>query len=125
MTELDKQIGCLTKLITDLPKADCENCDMSEDYCLTCCYERRLAEHLIDHGVIVPPCKIGDTVYRITFAYGKWEIRERECIKLSWFKKHNGEICWVICSSKNDILGDSVFLTKEEAEAALKEREQK
>ncbi len=55
MTELDKQICYLTKLITDLPKADCENCDMSEDYCLTCCYERRLAEHLIDHGVIVIP----------------------------------------------------------------------
>lgn len=82
-----------------------------------------MADYLLANGVIVPPCKIGDTVYRITFAYGKWEIRERECIKLSWFKKHNGEIYWVISSSKNDILGDSVFLTKEEAEAAVKERE--
>lgn len=85
--------------------------------------EEKIADHLLEHGVIVPPCKIGDTVYRITCAYGKWEIRERECIRLSWFRKHDGEIYWVICSSKNDILGDSVFLTKEEAEAAVKERE--
>lgn len=83
-----------------------------------------VADYLLDNGVIVPPCKIGDTVYRITFAYGKWEIRARECIKLSWFKKHDGEIYWVICSSKDDILGDSVFLTEEEAREAIKEREQ-
>lgn len=40
-----------------------ENCKYAN---LERCYEERTADLLLEHGVIVPPCKIGDTVYRIT-----------------------------------------------------------
>lgn len=132
MTELDKQIGYLTKLITDLPKADCVNCDMSEDYCLTCCYERRLAEHLIDHGVIVPPVKIGDTVFIIdeyrnegkqvckTKVYGIQKYADAKTTQLTICVDDPWNPCAFECRNT-----DEVYLTKEEAEAALKEREQK
>ncbi len=30
------------------------------------CHEERMADLLLEHGVIALPCKVGDTVYRIT-----------------------------------------------------------
>lgn len=32
-------------------------------------YARELADHLLSNGIIVPPCKVGDTVYLIMAAY--------------------------------------------------------
>ena len=119
MTERDKQIGYLIKLITDLPKADCEACDMSEDFCLTCCYEYRLAEHLIAHGVIVPPCDIGDEIY---YVIGKDKIYKSVCCAFSHDAFDNLIIIDEFYGCHTE---ERVFLTYEEAEAAVKEREQK
>lgn len=78
----------------------------------------KIAERLIDDGAIVLPCKVGDTVYRICGTKKHRFVAERivVCIKIH----ENGFI--VITDGAENILGTSVFLTREEAEAALAER---
>ena len=68
------------------------------------------AEYLLEHGVIVPPCKVGDTVYSIEMhIVDKW-VKYKVCeIPFSLTLWENG---W-----------KDIFLTREEAERALKERE--
>lgn len=84
-----------------------------------------IADYLLENGVIVPPCKLGDTVWMLItcsstktiYQEGKRKqehhqhtyIRSVEMTKLNFFR--------VI----KDI-GDTVFLTKEEAEKALAEK---
>ena len=36
-------------------------------YCTSCeeCREEDIADHLLANGVIVPPCKVDDTIYRL------------------------------------------------------------
>ena len=109
-----------------------------------------LADYLIDNGVIVPPCKVGDKVYVIDdvfyldsykpyiYHYTK-EVLEFMVRSISvscnskgfWTKKIR------ICQVKNgkttdhqhninfDDIGKTVFLTREEAEKALKGAEGK
>lgn len=38
-----------------------ENCKYAN---LERCYEERTADLLLEHGVIAPPCKVGDTIYQ-------------------------------------------------------------
>lgn len=94
-----------------------------------------LADYLIEEGnVIVPPCKVGDTVYYISERYTECTAyRER-------YSEYSCSGCDVYCDSIkeryiveveiNNIhwifnmweeFGKTVFLTKEEAEKALKE----
>lgn len=68
------------------------------------------AEYLLEHGVIVPPCKVGDTVYSI-------EMR----IVDKWLKYKVCEIPFNLTLWENG--WEDIFLTREEAERALKERE--
>ena len=91
-----------------------------------CCMCRReaetIADYLIENGVIVPPCKVGDMVYifeRGSYiipicGQGKphWEIKIEKCS----FKY------WLLDNHK---FGVNMFFTREEAEKALKECEQK
>ena len=69
-----------------------------------------LADYLLEHGVIVPPCKVGDTVYSI-------EMR----IVDKWVKYKVCEIPFSLTLWENG--WEDIFLTREEAERALKERE--
>ena len=104
-------------------------------------YDEFHADHLLANGIIVPPCKVGDTVW-INYEYSKSIIQTcpvkvyayridtkknnmRICvegnIKISTYGGHyihyyNGTFKW-------DSVGKTVFLTKEEAEEKLKERE--
>jgi hypothetical protein len=78
-----------------------------------------IADHLIANGVIVPPCKVGDSIFRV----GNGEIWE-------WLIEHieiyEDEIGFVDDGENYftpDKIGKTVFLTKEEAEAKKKERE--
>ena len=93
-----------------------------------------IADYLLENGVIVPPCCIGDTVY---------EIREngKNPISGKRFDRCITTVQMLDCAAirkstlyakekryaKNDSvrLGKTVFLTREEAEKALEEREQK
>ncbi len=85
--------------------------------------DKSLAEYTADHifadGWIRLPCKVGDTLYYIPFGstVTKWEIRSIEIMQDD-IVFHCGRTFFL----KYDI-GKTVFLTKEEAENALKERE--
>ena len=87
-----------------------------------------VADYLLANGVIVPPCKVGDTVYFIYETYDEEGINR--CVldckveqlgidsKSTWFQlgvKLSGYF-------RNNTLDKTVFLTKEEAEKALAER---
>lgn len=67
------------------------------------------------------PRKVGETVYRISKRYGKWEVLPREVEYVTYL----GGDRWLIFSTAYDWLGKTVFLTREEAEAALAERTKK
>ena len=70
-----------------------------------------LADYLIVNGVIVPPCKVGDTVY------------ETDGIRI--YESTIKQVIYDTNSIAFDAraIGTSIFLTREEAEKALKERE--
>jgi len=104
---------------------DCDTCDSG------ILGER--ADYLLANGVIVPPCKVGDTVYRVMrdkrikqpYQYkviGFWYSADETCNNLHLVRYVNGVFessMSVPFSEFNRIL----FLTREEAEKALKERD--
>lgn len=92
-----------------------ENCKYAN---LKQCYEERTADLLLEHGVIAPPCKVGDTVYRpsdclgvVQFVIISFNIYESEM----FFTDDSENIIYL------PDIGKTVFLTREEAERALKE----
>ena len=87
-----------------------------------------IADKLLSEGVIVPPCKVGDTVYALSQMRDKRIlpfISEYEVTSISVGKKKcivYHEMDGYIKLFKQDDFGKTVFLTKEEAEKALAER---
>ena len=80
--------------------------------------EGKVADYLISNGVIVPPCKVGDTVYDIAdgTAYAT------KVLQFVYFGDRWA--CRTVSSFPNlEGFGTRVFLTREEAEKALKESE--
>lgn len=77
-----------------------------------------VADYLLANGVIVAPCKVGDMVFCIRknpYAKGLY-VKENTAYRVSFCV--DGYIS--IFSTKEDVLGKTVFLTHEEAEAALR-----
>lgn len=72
--------------------------------------------------VIVPPCKVGDTVYRVAKRRGVLCVLPREVVSITHRLDHLYRLVWEIFSTEYDRLGKTVFLTREEAEKALAER---
>lgn len=89
-----------------------------------------LAEQLIDNGVILPPCKVGDTVYFPNESYHMAaEIDgiyiDEQGVHFSWVQYDVGvEITELWDEGEFDIeeIGKTVFLTFEEFEKALTEK---
>lgn len=86
------------------------------------------ANHFLANGVIVSPCKVGDTVYVVSQGAGfsvVWNVYKAtaKAIHLDRW----GQLFIHVETDKENIGGyveiERVFLTKEEAEQALKERE--
>jgi hypothetical protein len=83
------------------------------------------ADYLIENGVIVPPCKVGDRVYSIFIADTK-DLKVTTDIygdKITQIKINRGGYhfkCWWGYFHSSDV-GKTVFLTKEQAEQKLKE----
>ena len=77
------------------------------------------AEYLIENGVIVPPCKIGDTVYYPSFY--ETAIIEGRILRIVVDDKGISLLTEYKALDANDF-GKSVFFTREEAEKALTER---
>lgn len=128
MTERERLIKLLMQGELEADKQGVFNCSRSE------WKAEIMADFLLSNGVIVPPCCIGDTVY---------EIREngKNPISGKRFDRCITTVQMLDCAAirkstlyakekryaKNDSvrLGKTVFLTREEAEKALEEREQK
>lgn len=96
-------------------------CNLDGDFCAEgpgCPYEigAETAKHILelaqaekDGRLVVMPVKEGTKIYRLGYRLGgKYSIDERY-FSLTYFR--------------NEILGETIFLTREEAEAALKKRE--
>ena len=95
--------------------------------------ESRLAEHLLANGVIVPPCKVGDTVYRVVEMgtgihfkqVGRCGIGHSQGYKIVPCEEKIKRFIRTVEVSKNNFFdicenfGKTVFLTKEEAEQVL------
>ena len=67
----------------------------------------KLADYLLEHGVIVLPCKVGDILYCESAIKGH----------ITYLKAPDPE--WIF--ENREIFGKDIFLTREEAERALKE----
>lgn len=89
---------------------------------------RKLAEADRDGRVVVPPCKAGDTVYEVTSRKTISEYRvkairvELFCVFIEWDIVAGFVDKSIFGVSVNEI-GKTVFLTREEAEAALEAME--
>ena len=90
-----------------------------------------IADKLLAEGVIVPPCKVGQTVYYVTIIDTEKELNIVE----SFYGTvqgvgFDGKNIWVSAKYTNGLyyhhkstdFGKNVFLTREEAEKALAER---
>lgn len=107
---------CYTSCKTDSALKNCKECQ-----------HEQLADYLLEKGVVVLPCKVGDTVWIIL---GEDEIikdfeilnviTSRDRITLTFTNKS----CFTIWNGYcGDYFGKSISLTYEEAEKALRERE--
>ena len=125
----------LIKLIINADTYDsyeCKLCTKDDDAC-DCCYAEKLADHLLANGVIVPPCKVGDTVHYIEGAYYnsiRQTARPIKVTEISWKSSRSGkDLGFALIANgtryKFSSIGKTVFLTKEEAERALAERKGK
>lgn len=106
-------------------------------------YDEDIADYLLENGVIVPPCKVGDTVYiknkpvKVSFIHiDNKDVTccvEFDCVDcyvcpfyedvVSWEGEHDCATNGFLEFTADDI-GKTVFLTREDAEKALKEREE-
>ena len=89
-----------------------------------------LADYLLEHGVIVLPCKVGDTVYSYDeYLCALLDYRINRIIFSDSFSTIYSGVCFnedVVLSDlgfEESDIGKTVFLTREEAEQALKERD--
>ena len=83
-----------------------------------------IADHLLANGVIVPPCKVGDTVFVPT---GDEEQSWIDEYKVKYFYCSSKDInrIYIECGTmgknfKPKYIGKTVFFTREEAEKTLK-----
>lgn len=94
-----------------------------------------IADHLLANGVIVPPCKVGDTVYAVSLNtetnavavhrgyIGSIDIRSAGNYLFICHEGFDDEPYFKNICCKFENFGKTVFLTREEAEQALKEKE--
>lgn len=80
-----------------------------------------IAEYLIENGVVLLPCKVGDVVYRImTSPHTKIKsIKETKVCRIAVDADGIYLFCQHCAAAKSE-LGKNVFLSREEAERALK-----
>lgn len=85
------------------------------------------ADHLLDNGVIVPPCKVGQTVWVLGSEYF-WEAQIARIDNFIW-KDKKETIIYFVYSGESELniidsrlIGKEMFFSKAEAEYALKVR---
>ena len=108
---------------------DCEECvgyGKGED-----CYEYFLADYLLYNGVIVLPCKVGDTVYKVWYtechngethpdSFGCCGCTDECDMYKTMAEVKAPTLDFIVRNFMGNTLNGTYFLTKEAAEAALK-----
>lgn len=118
MTDRDR----LIELIIEAKKTDPETGSFN-DY---------LADYLLEHGVTVPPCKVGDTVWLIENVFNGEKVTQVIAHRMiDGIGGNQLNQIWLVSKDPYELrfhpsdFGKTAFLTREEAEQALKERENK
>ena len=83
-----------------------------------------IADHLLENGIIVPPCKVGDTLYSIVEGIDQIFVGE---VYEGFFGRYgiafrSTRKGYLALSFTEEDIGKTVFLSREEAEKALAER---
>lgn len=104
--------------------ANTERCVDCEYNGVDGCMAYNIVDHLLAEGVIVPPCKVGDTVYSIDIVLGC--VVEGKVIAFRDVTDVIGAIEFrpqaFATPPRIGVLGKNVFLAREEAEKAFSER---
>ena len=90
-----------------------------DDYCKGCKYESEKscedsnrADYLLENGMIVPPCKMGTTIYMI--------VEKRASVTREYFRFiKKTKLTFLNLERVLKCFGKTVFLTREEAKQAL------
>ena len=122
LIELLKQKSCVY-VPCDNECGGCKNVEMYDDSI------ESIADHLLSEGVIVPPVKVGQTLYKVYMG----EILEVKAIEISYellpaftYTIHFnslGVLCLMSDGTRNEKYSWDIFLTREEAENALERSE--
>ncbi|MBQ9947848.1 MAG: hypothetical protein IJO91_05615 [Oscillospiraceae bacterium] len=106
------------RLVALINEAQIE-CD--DNYGMT--HSGQMADYLLENGVIAPPCKIGDKVWYhdyVPTSRGLERILRSSEVREITIDSHCSFITLASCTSLAlEKFGETVFLTREEAEAAL------
>ena len=109
----------LIELVCEATQED--NCVAHCNYppCNKC---KSIADHLLANGVIVPPCKVGDTLWYLDYGLPKCFIVPEKVIVQDIVLLNNTMFirCDKLTSFQPSDFGKTVYLTREEAEAKLK-----
>ena len=92
-----------------------------------------IADHLLEQGAILPPCKVGDTVWWVTSVADEYCVEKTDIFvgKVVSFSADEKGL-WAYCCYEGGLnfwhkvaedFSKTVFLSAEEAAQALKERE--
>ena len=108
--------------------ASCKDC-MHYEFCCAgklCLPDYVNCKYFKDHNRFVElPCKVGDKVYYFfsDSNYKKYEVCEIVGFHIDKYRTaFQIELCGYKCLVDSEFLGEKIFLSKEEAERALKER---
>lgn len=109
LNEADNKFGCFNAFCTERATEEAKN---------------ELIDYLLNNSVVCPPCKVGDKLYIFYFSSGQIEELEVASITFRMFYDvieftNNGSLT-IWDKDYNALFGKTVFLTKEEAENALK-----
>lgn len=130
----DRLIELVSKAREKCNLTNCCDCEYRDAEPLTNCYSYLIADQLLESGVIVPPVKVGDMVYTNISMQG-WYYRTKD-------RPYTGRIVFIGVNDSEEMgcgyinvlydkdqnmlqfrisdIGKTVFLTREEAEQALK-----
>ena len=95
-------------------------------------YDEFIADYLLENGAIVPPMNIGQQCFILGYDFGERKECVKECRVSCVTQKKNGSFAIRISETKYsathnftpDDIGKTVFLTKEEAEQALRKEDE-
>ena len=102
-----------------MPNAKCESCGLNGG-----CSVQRQADKLLDNGIVVLPCQVGQKVYYPSGSFDR--IFEKTVDEILINENESDKGYYIHFSSTYmpfENIGKTVFLTREEAEKALERKE--